>query len=155
MRRMLSRSTNRHSNKSMDQKLKREHYRVFYPITTRWDDNDIYGHINNVRFYSFFDSAVNRFLIEEGGLDIHNANVVGYVVESKCQYHSPLAYPEAIEVGITIGTLGNRSVTYEVAVFKQGEQIAAANGHFVHVFVDKQSSLSVPIPLSISDALKV
>lgn len=138
----------------MDQKLHRDYYKVFYPITTRWDDNDIYGHINNVRFYSFFDSAVNRFLIEEGGLNVHRDNVVGYVVESKCQYHSPVAYPEAIEVGITIGKLGNRSVSYQVAVFKQGEQLASANGYFVHVFVDRQSNQSVPVPPSISMALE-
>lgn len=138
----------------MDQKLNRDYYKVFYPITTRWDDNDIYGHINNVRFYSFFDSAVNRFLIEEGGLDIHKDEVVGYVVESKCQYVSPIAYPEKIEVGLTVGKLGNRSVTYHVAVFQENSNNASAYGHFIHVFVDKSSGTSTAIPSSIADALK-
>ncbi len=132
----------------------RDDYRKFYPINTRWMDNDLYGHVNNVTYYSYFDSAVNRYLIEEGGLDIHNAPVVGYVVSSSCQYRQAIAYPETIEAGIRVDRLGNSSVSYGVAIFKQGQDAAAAHGEFVHVFVDRASGKSVPIPATIRDALK-
>ena len=104
--------------------IRRNDYRRFYPITTRWMDNDLYGHVNNVTYYSYFDSAVNRYLIEAGGLDIHNAPVVGYVVSSNCSYLSPIAYPDEIEAGLRVNRLGNSSVTYGVGIFKQdGEMI--------------------------------
>lgn len=133
---------------------KRSNYAVFYPISTRWSDNDIYGHINNVTYYSYFDSAVNRFLIEQGGLDIHSAEVVGFVVNSSCNYFSPLAYPQSIDVGIRVEKLGNSSVTYGVAIFKQDQQQASAAGSFTHVFVHQASSKSVPIPQQIRQALE-
>ena len=113
----------------------RSEYKIFYPITTRWSDNDIYGHVNNVMYYSYFDTAANRYLIEEGGLDISDGSIVGFVVNSGCEYHAPITYPESIEAGVRVDKLGNSSVQYGIAIFKAGEQEAAAHGHFVHVFV--------------------
>ena len=131
--------------------------RAAYPyqtaITTRWNDNDIYGHINNVAYYAFFDSAANRYLIAEGGLDIATSAVIGVVVESKCNYHAPLAYPESITAGVRVDKLGNRSVTYGIAIFGHGE-LAAAHGHFVHVFVDRVTRKPVEIPPALRTALE-
>jgi len=126
--------------------LDRTSYSIFYPLTTRWSDNDIYGHINNVVYYSYFDSVVNRFLIEQGGLDIQHDNVVAYVVQSQCHYVSPLAYPNDIEIGLRVEKLGNSSVTYQLGVFKIGEDKASAHGSFVHVFVDRTANKSIAIP---------
>jgi acyl-CoA thioester hydrolase len=131
----------------------RDDYQHFQPITTRWHDNDIYGHVNNVVYYSYFDSAVNTYLIEEGGLDIHTGAVVGFVVSSSCDYFAPIAFPERIEVGLRVGKLGNSSVQYELGVFKQGEAQACAAGRFVHVFVDRDSNRPVSIPESLRAAL--
>lgn len=128
-------------------------YRHFQPITTRWHDNDIYGHVNNVVYYSYFDSAVNAYLIERGGLDIHEGGVVGFVVSSSCDYFASIAFPDRIEVGLRVGTLGNSSVQYELAIFKQGEEEACAAGRFVHVFVDRESNRPVPIPETLRGAL--
>ena len=122
-------------------------------ITTRWNDNDIYGHINNVAYYAFFDSAANRYLIAEGGLDIATSAVIGVVVESKCNYHAPLAYPESLTAGVRVDKLGNRSVTYGIAIFGHGE-LAAAHGHFVHVFVDRVTRKPVEIPPALRTALE-
>jgi acyl-CoA thioester hydrolase len=130
-------------------------YRHFQPITTRWHDNDIYGHVNNVTYYSFFDSAVNTYLIERGGLDIHDGAVVGFVVSSSCDYFASIAYPDLIEIGLRVAKLGNSSVQYELAVFKAGEDEACAAGRFVHVFVDRASNLPVPIPEGLRAALQV
>ena len=132
---------------------RRSEYRHFQPLTTRWHDNDIYGHVNNVVYYSYFDSAVNRYLIEVGGLDIHTGEVVGFVVSSSCDYFAPIAFPEPIEVGLRVGKLGNSSVQYELAIFKHGEEQACAAGRFVHVFVDRQSNRPVSIPESLRAAL--
>jgi acyl-CoA thioester hydrolase len=133
---------------------KRADYKVFYPITTRWSDNDIYGHVNNVVYYSYFDTAANRYLIEEGGLDISDAGIVGYVVNSGCEYHAPITYPESLEAGVRVDRLGNSSVQYGIAIFKAGEQDAAAHGHFVHVFVARAENKSVPIPPPLRLALE-
>ena len=132
----------------------RDDYKVFYPITTRWSDNDIYGHVNNVIYYSYFDTAANRYLIEEGGLDIADAGIVGYVVNSGCQYHAPVTYPERIEAGLRVDRLGNSSVQYGIAIFREGEEQAAAHGHFVHVFVNRAEDSSVPIPAPLRTALE-
>ena len=132
----------------------RDDYRVFYPISTRWADNDIYGHINNVTYYAYFDTAANRYLIEEGGLDIGDGSVVGYVVNSGCAYHSPVAYPDELEAGLRVDRLGNSSVQYGLAIFRTGEQAAVANGHFVHVFVERARNKAVPIPAAIRAALE-
>ena len=122
----------------------REQYGRFYPITTRWADNDIYGHVNNVVYYSYFDSVANRFLIEEAGLDIHNGDSIGFVVNSQCDYFSPVAYPDELEGGLRINRIGNSSVEYGIAIFKAGSDEAAAAGTFTHVFVDRDSQRPKP-----------
>ena len=132
----------------------RADYPHFQPITTRWHDNDAYGHINNVTYYSFFDTAVNTYLIQVGGLDIHDGAVVGFVVSSSCDYFASIAFPDLIEIGLRVGKLGNSSVQYELAVFKVGESEACAAGRFVHVFVDRTSNQPVPIPGRLRDALE-
>lgn len=132
----------------------RDDYKRFQAITTRWHDNDIYGHVNNVTYYSYFDSAVNSYLIEVGGLDIHGGDVVGFVVSSSCDYFASIAFPERIELGLRVGKLGNSSVQYELAVFKEGEEQACAAGRFIHVFVDRESNRPVPIPANLRAALE-
>ena len=134
--------------------MERSHFPVFYPIITRWMDNDIYGHVNNVTYYSYFDSVINRYLIEEGGLDIHNASVVGFMVSSSCQFRRPVAYPDALEAGIRVARIGTRSVTYEVGIFAENDTQAAAHGELVHVFVDRATQASTPIPPGIRKALE-
>lgn len=111
-----------------DRMPQRTDYRHFQPIITRWHDNDVYGHVNNVTYYSFFDTAVNTYLIEEGGLDIHDGEVVGFVVSSACDYFASIAFPERIEIGLRVGKLGNSSVQYELAVFKAGKSMPARRG---------------------------
>ena len=117
------------------------HRRADYPylreITTRWMDNDAYGHVNNVVYYSFFDTAVNGWLIEQGALDIAASPVIGFVVETACHYFAPLAYPQAVTAGVRVAHLGRSSVRYEIALFAPQAQEAAAQGHFVHVYVDR------------------
>jgi len=134
--------------------VSRTDYSHFVPISSRWMDNDVYGHINNALYYGFFDTAINSYLIAEGGLDINAGPVIGFAVESHCQYLKPLAFPEVLEVGLRVGKLGNSSVRYELAIFKQGESVAAAEGYFVHVFVDRQTQRPVPMPSSIRTALE-
>ena len=124
----------------------RSDYPYLHAITTRWHDNDIYGHVNNVTYYSYFDSAVNSWLIAEGGLDIHTGDQVAFVVISNCDYFAPIAFPDAIEIGVKVARLGSSSVHYELAVFKQGRDDACAAGRFVHVFVDRASNTAFPIP---------
>ncbi len=133
---------------------RRDEYKAFYPIDTRWSDNDIYGHVNNVTYYAYFDSAANRYLIEEGGLDINEGSIVGYVVSSGCEYYAPVAYPQALEAGLRVDRLGNSSVQYGLAIFKRGECEAVASGHFVHVFVERAADKSVPVPPALRRALE-
>ncbi len=130
-----------------------DRYRYFVPITTRWMDNDVYGHINNVTYYSYFDTVANHYLIHEGGLDILTSPVIGLVVESRCSYRAPLAYPDRLRAGLRVDKLGNRSVTYGIGIFKEGEEQASAHGYFVHVFVDRQSRKPVAIPERLRKAL--
>ena len=132
----------------------RADYPHFQPIITRWHDNDVYGHVNNVTYYSFFDTAVNTYLIEQGGLDIHDGKVVGFVVSSACDYFASIAYPDLIEVGVRVAKLGNSSVQYELAIFREGEQEASAAGRFVHVFVERASNRPTPIPSRLRAALE-
>lgn len=132
----------------------RTDYPYLHPITTRWHDNDVYGHINNVTYYAFFDSAVNTYLINEGGLDIHQGEQVAFVVSSGCDYFAPIAFPEHIEIGVRVARLGNSSVHYELGVFKSGEAEACAAGRFVHVFVERASNRSCPIPDGLRAALE-
>ena len=128
-------------------------YRHFIPITTRWMDNDVYGHINNVQFYSYFDTAVNRYLIDQGVLDIHAGEVIGLVVETHCNYFSSAAFPDDIVAGIRVAHLGRSSVRYEVGLFANKGDKAIAQGHFVHVYVDRESQKPVEIPLNLHQAL--
>ena len=139
---------------SREKKIKRKDYKVFYPMSTRWMDNDIYGHINNVTYYSYFDTAVNKYLIENAGLDIHNSPIVGYVVHSNCNYVSGLSFPDVIEIGLRVDKIGNSSVTYAIGVFKKGAEKVSARGEFIHVFVNRKENKSVSIPKSILIALK-
>lgn len=128
-------------------------YRWFTLITTRWSDNDIYGHVNNVAYYSYFDSVANRYLIEAGGLDIHGGATIGFVVNSSCDYHAPVAYPRNLDGGLRVDRLGNSSVTYGIAIFTEGIDTACANGSFTHVFVDRASNRPVAIPEAMRRAL--
>jgi acyl-CoA thioester hydrolase len=132
----------------------RENYCHFDTITTRWSDNDVYGHVNNVVYYSYFDTAANNYLIEKADLNIESGPVIGFVVNSGCNYHSAIAYPDEIETGLRVNRLGNSSVEYGIAIFKKGEAVAAANGHFVHVFVDRKTNKPAPIPDKIRAALQ-
>ena len=128
-------------------------YPHFHAITTRWMDNDLYGHVNNVVYYSFFDTVINQHLIHAGGLDIRDGSVIGLAVESMCRFHQPLAYPDPVDAGLRVGKLGRSSVRYEVGLFAARADEPAATGHFVHVFVERQSRRPPPIPESIRAAL--
>jgi acyl-CoA thioester hydrolase len=129
-------------------------YRHFLTIASRWMDNDVYGHINNVVYYSFFDTVVNRYLIESGALDIHRGGVIGLVVETGCQYFAPLAFPDEIEAGLLVERIGRSSVRYRVGLFRAGSEEAAAQGHFVHVYVDRETRRPVPLPAGLLAALE-
>ena len=120
-----------------EQLLHRHHYRHFHALTTRWQDNDIYGHINSVAYYSFFDSAVNAWLIEQGGLDIHDGQIAALVVSSACDYFASIAYPEPVEVGLRVGKLGGSTVQFELAVFCAGDDEPRAAGRFVEGFIER------------------
>lgn len=124
----------------------RNSYRAFRDIPTRWMDNDAYGHVNNVVYYSWFDTAVNALLIEKGALDIHAGSTIGFVVETQCNYFAPLAFPQTVQAGIRVAHAGSSSVRYEIGLFAQGSEQAAAQGHFVHVYVDRQTQRPVPLP---------
>ena len=132
----------------------RDRYPHFLSIQTRWSDNDIYGHVNNVIYYSYFDTVVNCFLIDQGGLHIETDSVIGMAVETMCKFNKPLAYPEVLEAGLRVGKLGNSSVRYEIGIFQEGAAEAAAMGHFVHVFVDRATGKPAPIPDAIRSALE-
>ena len=132
----------------------RSGYRHFLAIPTRWMDNDSYGHVNNVTYYSYFDTVVNEHLVRVGGLDIGNDPVVGYVVETCCRYTKPLSFPEAIDAGLRVTRLGATSVTYEIGIFSQDDDDPAATGRFVHVWVDRATQRPAPIPPRIRAALQ-
>jgi len=123
----------------------RKHFKFFLPIQTRWADNDIYGHVKNVTYYSYFDTAANSLLIQKAGFNIHQSSVIGLVVDSACSFFQELSFPEIIEVGVAIERIGQSSLTYRLAIFKQGQQQASAQGHFVHVFVNRKTRKSTPI----------
>jgi acyl-CoA thioester hydrolase len=124
----------------------RDQFVHFQTIPSRWADNDVYGHINNAVYYFYFDTAVNRWLLDHGGLVIAESPVVGIVVETGCRYHRSFTYPEDIEAGIRVDRLGSSSVRYCIGLFGAGEREARADGHFVHVYVERQSMRPVPIP---------
>jgi len=129
-------------------------YKHFVPLTTRWMDNDAYGHLNNVVYYSLFDTAVNQMLIEGGVLDIHAGPVIGLVVETHCNYFASLAFPQMVAAGIRVAHLGQSSVRYEIGLFGAGEALCAARGHFVHVYVDRHTRRPVPLPASFQALLE-
>ncbi|NND82527.1 MAG: acyl-CoA thioesterase [Gammaproteobacteria bacterium] len=137
-----------------DANTSREAYGFFCEIQSRWMDNDIYGHVNNVTYYSYFDTVANNYLIEHGGLDIQNAEVVGFVVSSRCEYLAPIAHPCTINAGFRVNKLGTKSVEYGIAIFDGDAQQAAAWGTFTHVFVERASGKSTAIPEPIRTALQ-
>ncbi len=130
----------------------RARFKVFRALTTRWMDNDAYGHLNNVVHYSLFDTAVNAWLIEEGLLDVANSPHIGLVVETGCRYHAEMAYPDLVTAGIGVARMGSSSVRYDIALFRGDEDIASAEGFFVHVYVDRASRKPVPIPAALREA---
>ncbi|MDN5928211.1 MAG: acyl-CoA thioesterase [Hyphomicrobiales bacterium] len=132
----------------------RDSYRHFREIQTRWMDNDVYGHMNNVVHYSLFDTAVNGWLIEQGTLDIHRGEQIGLVVETGCRYFSEMAFPDVITAGIRVATLGNSSVRYEIGLFRNDEINAAAEGFFVHVYVDRDTRRPKPLGDTLRSALQ-
>lgn len=129
-------------------------YPHFLTIPTRWMDNDIYGHVNNVVYYSYFDTVINAYLIRAGGLDIQDGTVIGVCAESACRYHEGFTFPEPVEAGLRVAHLGSRAVRYEIGLFKAGAEEASAEGHFVHVFVARKDMKPVAIPESIRTALE-
>jgi acyl-CoA thioester hydrolase len=132
----------------------RDAYALFRRITTRWMDNDVYGHVNNVVYYSFFDTAVNGYLIEAGALAIEASPVIGLVVETQCNYFAPLAFPQTVEAGLRVARLGSSSVRYEVGLFAEGAAHSAAGGHFVHVYVDRATRRPTALPEPLRRALQ-
>ena len=132
----------------------RDAYRVFRTITTRWMDNDQYGHVNNVIYYSWFDTAVNAHLIEQGALDTAAGTTIGLVVETQCHYFAPLSFPQTIDAGIRVAHMGSSSVRYEVGLFAAGAPQTAAKGHFIHVYVDRATQRPVPLPAALKTVLE-
>jgi len=132
----------------------REAYRHFTRLTTRWMDNDVYGHVNNVVYYSLFDTAVNGYLVNAGALDIHRSEVIGLVVETHCNYFAPVGFPTPIDAGIRVGRIGGSSVRYEIGLFAKDEPLTAARGHFIHVYVDRSTRRPTALPSALSNALQ-
>ncbi|GAC1411128.1 MAG: thioesterase family protein [Burkholderiaceae bacterium] len=134
-------------------RIGRQAYRHFHPMTTRWMDNDAYGHINNVVYYSWFDTVVNEFLIRSGELDIEHSSVIGLVVETRCVYFSSVAFPDRVTAGLRVSKLGNSSAHYEIGIFRGDDAIPAAQGSFVHVYVARASRKPTPLPESLRTLL--
>ena len=133
--------------------MKRSDYKHIQRIGTRWKDNDIYGHVNNVEYYSYFDTVINAYLIHSGALDIHHGPVIGLCAESHCKFLDSLVFPQAVDAGLRVAHLGNSSVRYEIGLFAEGKDSCAAQGWFVHVFVDRASRKSTPLPDALRQAL--
>ena len=129
-------------------------YKVFRTISTRWMDNDAYGHVNNVVYYSWFDTVVNAHLIEQGALDIQRGETIGLVIETQCNYFAPVEFPQTVEAGLRVAHIGNSSVRYEVGLFVQGEPLTAAKGHFVHVYVERASRRPATLPDKLKSVLE-
>ncbi len=132
----------------------RSDFRHFADISTRWMDNDAYGHVNNVVYYSWFDTVVNQFLIDKGVLDVEKSPVIGLVIETRCNYFASVAFPDRINAGVCVSKLGNSSVRYEVGIFRQGEEFASAQGHFVHVYVDRITRKPTALPADLRNLLQ-
>ena len=128
-------------------------YRHFHTITTRWLDNDAYGHVNNTVYYSWFDTAVNQYLIEHGVLDVAHGAVIGLVAETQCNYFSAMAFPDLVHVGLRVAGSGSSSVRYEIGIFRNDEPLASAQGHFVHVYVDRDTRRPTALPSPLRDVL--
>jgi len=139
---------------SRPQARPRSDFRIFRAIGTRWADNDVYGHVNNVVYYSWFDTAVNAHLVEAGALDIHGGAVIGLVVETMCHYFEPLAFPQTVWAGLRVARLGTSSVRYEIGLFAEGAERSAAHGHFVHVYVDRATRRPLPLPPLLKETLE-
>ena len=131
----------------------RDAYPYFQPIPTRWMDNDVYGHVNNVVYYSYFDTVVNQYLIQQGALDIENSQVVGLVVETGCQYFASIAFPDVVTAGLRVSKVGNSSVRYEIGIFRNAEPSASAQGFFIHVYVDRTTRRPAPLPAELRAAV--
>ncbi len=131
----------------------RSDYRYFQAIPTRWMDNDAYGHVNNVQYYSYFDTTVNQFLVKQGILDIQNSPIIGLVVETQCKYAKSIVFPDLVHAGLKVAHLGNSSVRYELGLFKDDDEQAAAEGHFIHVYVERHSNKPVAIPQDMREVL--
>lgn len=144
----------RNSAAARPQPQERGAYQAFKTITTRWSDNDVYGHVNNVVYYSWFDTAVNSHLIEQGALDIEHGETLGLVIETQCNYFAPLAFPQTVEAGIRVARVGSSSVRYEVGLFAQGEALTAAAGHFIHVYVDRATRRPCALPARLLEVLQ-
>ncbi len=134
--------------------MSRTDYPHFLAIPTRWQDNDVYGHVNNVEYYAFFDTVINHWLITEGALDIHAGQTIGLCAESHCRFDAPIVFPDAVDAGLRVGRLGRTSVTYEIGLFLQGAEAPVAEGWFVHVFVDRDTRRPAEIPPSIRACLE-
>ncbi len=132
----------------------RSAYKNFLPLQTRWADNDVYGHVNNVAYYGYFDTIVNEYLIASGALDIHKGPVIGLVVETGCRYFAPLEFPMRLEGALRVAKIGNSSVRYEIGIFKAGDETPAAEGHFAHVYVDRATRRPTPLPPALRNALE-
>ena len=131
----------------------RAYYLYYLNMPTRWMDNDLYGHVNNVTYYAYFDTVINRYLIDEGGLDIQNSEIIGVVAENMCRFHKAVAYPEKLQAGLRVRSVGNSSVNYEVGIFSENDSLAAATGYFVHVFIERRTKTPTQIPQNIRLAL--
>jgi acyl-CoA thioester hydrolase len=132
----------------------RDAYRAFLAIPTRWMDNDVYGHVNNVTYYSYFDTVVNEHLVRAGGLDIRQSPAIGVVVETACRFHRPLSFPDVVDAGLRVVAIGRSSVRYEIGLFRQGDAAAAATGRFVHVWVDRNARKALSVPARVRAALE-
>ncbi|MGI9510606.1 MAG: acyl-CoA thioesterase, partial [Geminicoccaceae bacterium] len=131
----------------------RSAYKAFFDLPTRWMDNDIYGHVNNVNYYSYFDTAIAHFLMQEGGLDPWKSEVIGYCVESGCRFRKAMQFPDSVTAGLKVKRLGSSSVTYEIGLFRGNDDMTSADGYFVHVFVDRRTEKPRPLPEAIRSAL--
>ena len=132
----------------------RNAYRHFQSIPTRWMDNDVYGHVNNVVYYSYFDTVVNQYLIEQHVLNIEASKVIGLVVETQCQYFASITFPDVVHAGLRVAKLGNSSVRYEIGLFRNEEQTASAQGYFIHVYVDRATRRAISLPADMRAALQ-
>lgn len=132
----------------------RDAYRHFQSIPTRWMDNDVYGHVNNVVYYSYFDTVVNQYLIQQGALDIGKSQVIGFVVETGCQFLAPITFPDVVTAGLRVAKMGNSSVRYEIGIFRNAEAVASAQGFFIHVYVDRGTRRPAPLPAALRAAVE-